>query len=57
MKHVEEQVELWMAEKRTTLWGRSFDINQPESRRQAAEWFVAQVDALVEWDLGEANDE
>lgn len=31
----------------TTLWGRSWDITQSSSRKEAIEWFIVQVDAVL----------
>lgn len=50
-----EQIEAWLANKGTTLWG-IWNINDPVQRRQAAEWFAQQVnDCTASGLAGEYN--
>jgi hypothetical protein len=50
-----DEAEAWLDSKRATLWGKSFDLSQPESMREAAHWFVSQIEDLYEWSDGEMD--
>jgi predicted RNA-binding protein len=49
------EAERWLDSKRATLWGKSFDLSQVESKREAAHWLVSQVEDLYEWSDGAIN--
>jgi hypothetical protein len=44
-----EAIEAWLDTKGTTLWGHAFDLSQPESKVQAAVWFLAQMEELFQF--------
>lgn len=44
-----EDVEQWLTEKRSTLFGQFFEIKTEAGRREAAEWLVAQLDSFHDW--------
>lgn len=43
-----EQIETWLGSLGVTLWG-TFDLSQPERKRQAAEWLKEQMDAVQQF--------
>lgn len=45
----DREVEHWLRDKGTTLWGQYFEVVSGSGRQAAAEWFVAQVEDFSEW--------
>ena len=44
-----EHADRMLAAERSTLWGRSWDLSQRESRAEAAHWLVRQIENLHDW--------
>lgn len=40
-------IEDYLASKGATLWGRAHDVSDPESRRDAAQWFMREMNGLL----------
>lgn len=40
-------IEEYLRQKKTCLWGRAFDVNDPDGRRKAAEWLTSELNQLA----------
>jgi hypothetical protein len=46
----------WFDSKHCTLWG-VFDIIQPDTRRQAAEWFHREMTSCTDFAMSQTDDD
>ena len=47
-RSIVECLEDYLASKQCVMWGRTFDVTQPDTRRQAAEWLYSQIVGVIE---------
>lgn len=47
-----DQIDKYLEQTPSTLWGRAFNINDPRSRRQAAAWLQEQIEGFYSFNSG-----
>lgn len=46
---VRDELREWLENKPVTLWGRAYDLKNPESVDLAVEWFYEQINSYMNW--------